>query len=725
VNYVNTDTGPTAGASPANTRHPETLSAGALDAGPVQGRIPPAKGSRLEPLNQTGGAAAESPLPLERGWGKGKLQTGFVAGRVEFAQLWVWLSVFLVATGWVLSALGALNAFGYLALLGLGVAGLVVARRRSGATGWNLTRIRWRRFRKLLPLGFLALAGLALVGGMLYAPNNYDGLSYRLPRVLHWLTEGRWHWIHTHDARLNTRACGFEWLTVPLLLFFHTDRLLFLINFVSYLLLPGLVFQLLSGLGVRRRVAWHWMWIVPSGYCFVLQAGSISNDAFATIYGLAAMVFALRARRTREVADAWLALLAAGLLTGAKASNLPLLLPIGLALLPSLGRLVLHPLRSLAGALLAALVSFVPTALLNLKHCGDWSGGRLEDPLFRMSNPLMGIIGNTVQLAMQNFVLPLFPWARAWNSHTQAWWPGWLVGLFKRYFEAGALSVGEIPVEELAGLGFGVSWLLLVSVVAGVCYARRRRAARSGAPVVPTHGFSRLLLVAPYLALLAYMASVGLSAACRLVAPYYAFLLPLLLVGGAQGVVIRQRWWRTTSAVIMALALAVVALTPARPLWPALLVTRQLHQWRPDNALLGRAERVYSFYAERSNAFGPLRSLMPPTEAVVGMVSKANDPVTSLWKPLGQRRIVYFLPEDSVSELRARGVHYVVLSPEGLDGLFSMTAAQWMNKFDAELVGQAEIRRMVSNGPEQWSLVKLRTPERVRLGHSNDGPPTR
>src|SRR6185312_9470520 len=48
--------------------------------------------------------------------------------------------------------------------------------------------------------------------------------------------------------------------------------------------------------GVRPRVAWHWMWIVPTGYCFLLQAGGIANDAFPTVDGLAMMDFALRAR---------------------------------------------------------------------------------------------------------------------------------------------------------------------------------------------------------------------------------------------------------------------------------------------------------------------------------------------------------------------------------------------------------------------------------------------
>src|SRR5262249_8624306 len=156
-----------------------------------------------------------------------------------------------------------------------------------------------------------------------YAQINLDTLGYRLPRVLHWLTEERWHWIRTCDERMNVAGCGFEWLSAPLLLFTRSDRLDFLINWVSYLLLPGLIFSVFTRLGVRGRVAWWWMWILSSGWCYALQAGSLQNDAFVVVYALAAVDFALRARQSQRVSDAWFSMLAAGLLTGVKQIAIP------------------------------------------------------------------------------------------------------------------------------------------------------------------------------------------------------------------------------------------------------------------------------------------------------------------------------------------------------------------------------------------------------------------
>src|SRR6202453_1432817 len=202
--------------------------------------------------------------------------------------IWIWLGVYLNCAGWFLSAIHQLNATGYAVALAIGVAGLWAWKIRDAKYPGSEAKLfspgtlyKWlRRFRKPFPLAFLVLSFMIFLGGAIYAPNNYDALAYRLPRVLHWLADDQWHWIHTIFPRVNNRACGMEWLSAPIMALSKSDRLLFLINLISFLFLPGLLFSLLTRLGVRRRVAWHWMWIFPTGYCFVLQAGSISNEAF-------------------------------------------------------------------------------------------------------------------------------------------------------------------------------------------------------------------------------------------------------------------------------------------------------------------------------------------------------------------------------------------------------------------------------------------------------------
>jgi hypothetical protein len=150
---------------------------------------------------------------------------------------------------------------------------------------------------------FLFYAVLALVVGALYAPANYDALTYRLPRVLHWLAEQRWHWIATNNERMNISASGFEWLMAPVIALARSDRLLFLINVTAYLLMPGMIYGAFTRLGINRRVAWHWMWLLPAGYCYATEAGSIGNDMIGAVYLLAALYYTLRARVTGRMAD--------------------------------------------------------------------------------------------------------------------------------------------------------------------------------------------------------------------------------------------------------------------------------------------------------------------------------------------------------------------------------------------------------------------------------------
>src|ERR1700722_11920245 len=134
------------------------------------------------------------------------------------AAIWIWFCVYLNCAGWILSAISELNARGYAAALAIWFAALFVWKQKNSAQIFpqlRLSKFR-RRFRKPFPLAFLGLAAMAFLGGAIYAPNNCDALTYRVPRVLQWLAANQWQWIHTPDARMNTRASGFEWLTAPL-----------------------------------------------------------------------------------------------------------------------------------------------------------------------------------------------------------------------------------------------------------------------------------------------------------------------------------------------------------------------------------------------------------------------------------------------------------------------------------------------------------------------------
>ena len=350
---------------------------------------------------------------------------------------WILFCVFCNCAGWILSTFHQLNVIGYATTVGLSVGFVFIFRTKIFPASWPGSKINTlqRRFRRPFPLAFLILAILALVGGLLYSPNNYDALAYRTPRVLHWLEQGRWHWIHTDFQRLNTRGCGMEWITAPIIAFTRTDRLFFFINAVCFLLLPGRVFAILTRIAVQPRVAWHWMWLFPTGYCFLLQAGSIGNDLIGALFAMAAIELALRARESGGIGYVCLSILSAALMTAGKTFNL-LLLPAWLmAMAPSLRLLKSRIPSSGFIALVAACASLIPTALLNLRFCGDWTGQAAEKvAAIQTGAPILHIVVNVMLLMLHNLAPPVFPFAGAWNQMMQHLLPASLVERLAQHF---------------------------------------------------------------------------------------------------------------------------------------------------------------------------------------------------------------------------------------------------------------------------------------------------
>src|ERR1017187_7819313 len=454
----------------------------------------------------------------------------------RLVKFWLWLSLLTSLAGWILSAIGQLNRAGYAVLFGLATAIVLLCRgtilAEPGQNTPSLQKI-CGRFRRPLPLAFATLTLLILIGGVLYPPTNHTAFTYRIPRVLNWLTHGGWFWVHTPDCRINTRACGIEWMATPLLLFTKSDRGMFLLNFIPYLLLPGLLFSVCTRLGVRPVVAWHWMWLLPTGYSFLLQAGSAGNDTFPAVYALAAVDFGLRAWASRRPADLWYSLLAAALLTGAKASNLPLLLPWAIAICALCLLLARRPVMSLLMVLLAAVVSALPTMALNIRYCGDWSGLALERAGMSMKNPFVGIWGNAFLLLTNNFVPTFFPLAGWWNRSALSFLPHALTGPMLANFEDGFMGLGEMPTEDWVGLGFGLSVLLAAALLASFRAGSGSNKGSTGSPLIP-RAVRWGVLVSPWLSLLVYSMKSGMVTPARLISPYYPLLFPLLLVGRSE-----------------------------------------------------------------------------------------------------------------------------------------------------------------------------------------------
>jgi hypothetical protein len=616
--------------------------------------------------------------------------------------IWIWLCAYLNAAGWTLSALHQLNETGYAAAFALGLGAWLLWRQKTGAP-WlpkiHASRLK-KRFRRSFPLMFLVLAVLAFLGGAFHGASNYDSLAYRTPRVLHWLDAQQWIWIHTDFPRLNTRTAGFEWLTAPQFLFLHTDRFVFLLNVVSFLLLPGRMFAVLTRLGVRPRAAWYWMWLFPSGYGYVLQAGSVVNDMFGALMALAAFEFILRAAREKNLACLWTSGLAAALMTAVKAFNLMLLLPWGIAALPALPLLLRRPLATLVVVLLATGASMIPTSILDAKYCGDWTGANIEGTPIGGGQELLRPPVVFINLALGNLVPPVFPFETQWQAFVQRTLPETVKARLAVNFEGGVakFQLADLQVEELAGLGCGLTLLLLALLVEKIRH-------REFWPE-KLFTFATLVPLGAWAGVGVFLLRVGIAGPARYLLPFYPLLAVPILAGPVAGRVFQARAWRLAAFVIFAVAGMLLILTPARPLWPANTFLQALDAEHSPKPLLNRLYHVYSVYGARADSFAPVLAVLPPDASPLGLVT-FDEPEAALWRPFGSRRILHVCKTDSPAQIQAEGLKYALVSEAFLAHHSDLDPNGWLARFHAVKLAEFKLRIHAGQEPEGWFLARF------------------
>lgn len=610
---------------------------------------------------------------------------------LRLASLWVVFTAWASATGWILSSLDALHTKGYLfALLPLVAAFVWIWQftKPEHASRLRLTPKQLLRRFQLPFLAWLVITLLVLVGGLLHPPSNYDGLSYRLPRMYHWLQEHHWHWINGIDFRLNIAGAGFEWMSAPLVALFRTDRWLFVLNFVPFLFLPGLFFLAACGIGLRPRIAHWWMWAWPMAYGITHQAGSIGNDMIGATFFLASLAFAFQALKGRPLFCLTLSALAAVSMTSIKVTMLPLGLPLFVVWL-WIGWKLLPPLRLFGlGAILAlplALCSFVPMAVLCWKETGAWNGNPNKSLAIEVKHPLAGLIGNGSNLAVGILAPPLVPGAGPIDRSIERslsktnWYP-WTQDNYPAY----NLTIGpELPSEEQAGVGIGVTLL----VVLWIWKYRKNRGGSSRKNLL-------LLLFNAGMAVatLAFILKAGGDVTARLMLPWTPGLL-IGLLGMLNGISkVPNPLWSLLPAIMVVPGLL---LSPNRPLVPTEYLRSQTIL---PPSLTKRIDQVYGTYAARYSLLAPFVRRLP-TGSTVGFAGGPDDSASALFRPLNSRRVL------NLNEANLNEVRWIVGTEAGIERRLGVDFESWTEDQNT-IRFQQDIVSKVNEGPVRWFLIE-------------------
>jgi hypothetical protein len=310
---------------------------------------------------------------------------------------------------------------------------------------------------------------------------------------------------------------------------------------------------------------------------------------------------------------------------------------------------------------------------------------------------------------MQNLTPPVFPRASLWNRSLENALPERWKQILDTFAEDGRRSyyVRELASEEFVGIGFVLTLLLLTQFVAswgrGIVGARLRVAFASH------NRWRTLLLVSPFAALGVFMLKSGISSASRLIAPYYALFVPLLLSISDSPGLTRRRWWRNLAWVAFFSAGLVVVLSPARPLFPARTVLSFLNS-HTDWTIVDRARSVYETYRNRADACAPLRAAIPASARSIGFVT-STDAETSLWRPIGSRRVHRVTKEMTADDLARRGAEFVVLDVAAVPHVLQSSFDEWVRKVNGCVVTNINLKLRAS--AEAYSYAVVRVPRQL------------
>jgi len=234
------------------------------------------------------------------------------------ALLLAWANI--VVTSLLLSAVHHLghSAWFFATSAALGIATWFGLRRLEPAPAETAddAPARWLSIAAWVTLAPIALTNLGVA--LSYEPNNYDSLTYHLPRAMFYLGQNSLAHFDTGNDRQVYFPFNYNLLHLFGLIYSPPRQVLTFFNLIMWAAAGVAVYRLSRLALLSANVSLLAAWFALLATQTLAQATSTTNDLPLGAGLAVAIVFALRWAQTRRRRDAWLAGLAAGLVVGTK-----------------------------------------------------------------------------------------------------------------------------------------------------------------------------------------------------------------------------------------------------------------------------------------------------------------------------------------------------------------------------------------------------------------------
>lgn len=503
----------------------------------------------LEVRARNGGDGREALLAAAVAMGAIGLALAELLSALHALQCWP------LALAWALCAAAAL---------------VPVARRRRPNARPAAGRRGLERFEAGLLAGFSLLAGAVALTAVGAAPNNWDSLTYHLPRALHWAQDASLAHYPTHVIRQLSLAPGAEIAVAQGLLLTGSLRLSALVQTLAWLGCVVAASLVARDLGAGRRGEIFAAVFAGTLPMAVLQASSTQNDLVVGLWLLAFVHFALRAFERESGAALWLATGGSlGLALATKATAFLYAGPFVLWILYALWRRRRAPWRSVIVAPVLALLLNTGPWLRNLSLFGSPLGGD-HGAVNEAVTPAV-VLSNLARTAALELTAPSTAWNRALEGTVRglhavlgigpddprSTWKGAEFRVPARLTGAGPADADEALFAMLHEDQAGNPLHLLVALVGAAIVLSKAQVRRRPGLLACLSGVAGGLLL--FCAVLKWQ-----PWNARLVLPL--FLLAAPVAGAAADAVRSGKWAAEAAAVLLVACLPWALLNATRPL---------------------------------------------------------------------------------------------------------------------------------------------------------------
>ncbi|HEX4055033.1 MAG TPA: glycosyltransferase family 39 protein [Tepidisphaeraceae bacterium] len=265
----------------------------------------------------------------------------------------------------------------------------------------NIAHARFRRSRPrtthndwtiLIPLVPLVIfTALSLTSAIFSPPNNYDSLSYHLPRQIIWMQQHSVQHFSTNNLRQTMMVPFTEFADMQVWILSDSDRLLNLVQWCAMIVMFSAVSLITERLGGRRRAQLLACFLVIANPIVFLEASNTKNDMLVGLWVTISAWWLLRIMDGWELT--WFDTLLFGSALGcgaeSKGTGPIFLLPIVLVLIfAMLRRRTFKSFAMLASMGIIALAINAPHYARNDKTFGHLNGPTVADGGYAIYNTI-------------------------------------------------------------------------------------------------------------------------------------------------------------------------------------------------------------------------------------------------------------------------------------------------------------------------------------------------